>query len=38
MILIDAGNWNRNDVVNYLDSQNVSHIDIATQNQITLDN
>lgn len=28
-ILIDAGDWNRNDVVNYLDSQNVSHIDIA---------
>ncbi|MGY3714266.1 MBL fold metallo-hydrolase [Sutcliffiella cohnii] len=28
-ILIDAGNWNRNDVVNYLHAQNVSHIDIA---------
>lgn len=28
-LLIDAGNWNRNDVVNYLDSQNVSQIDIA---------
>lgn len=28
-ILIDAGNWNGNEVVNYLHSQNVSKIDIA---------
>jgi competence protein ComEC len=28
-ILIDAGNWNRNDVVNYLTSQSISQIDIA---------
>lgn len=28
-ILIDAGNWNRNDVVNYLNAQNVSQIDIV---------
>lgn len=28
-LLIDAGNWNGNDVLNYLTSQNVSQIDIA---------
>ncbi|MCL6573942.1 MAG: MBL fold metallo-hydrolase [Bacillus sp. (in: Bacteria)] len=28
-LLIDAGNWNRNEVVNYLTSQNVKQIDIA---------
>ncbi|WP_456278976.1 MBL fold metallo-hydrolase [Bacillus sp. AK128] len=28
-ILIDAGNWNRSDVVNYLIAQNISQIDIA---------
>ncbi|MFZ3590942.1 MBL fold metallo-hydrolase [Bacillus sp. DJP31] len=28
-ILIDAGNWNSNNVVNYLNSQNVTQIDIA---------
>ncbi|WP_226035262.1 MBL fold metallo-hydrolase [Aquibacillus saliphilus] len=28
-ILIDAGNWNKNDVITYLDTQNVSEIDIA---------
>jgi competence protein ComEC len=28
-ILIDAGNWNRNEVVNYLTSQHVKKIDIA---------
>ncbi|MRH41442.1 MBL fold metallo-hydrolase [Aquibacillus halophilus] len=28
-ILIDAGNWNQNNVVNYLNSQSVSQIDIA---------
>ncbi|SEN54821.1 Metal-dependent hydrolase, beta-lactamase superfamily II [Mesobacillus persicus] len=28
-ILIDAGNWNRNDVVNYLASHKISEIDLA---------
>ncbi|MGN7296294.1 MBL fold metallo-hydrolase [Ferdinandcohnia sp. SAFN-114] len=28
-ILIDAGNWNRDDVIHYLHSQNISEIDIA---------
>lgn len=28
-ILIDAGNWNRNDVIHYLQAQNISDIDIA---------
>ncbi|WP_449536382.1 MBL fold metallo-hydrolase [Ferdinandcohnia sp. Marseille-Q9671] len=28
-ILIDAGNWNKNDVIHYLHSQNISEIDIA---------
>lgn len=28
-ILIDVGNWNRNDVIHYLQAQNISEIDIA---------
>ncbi|WP_099363494.1 MBL fold metallo-hydrolase [Fredinandcohnia onubensis] len=28
-ILIDAGNWNRNDVIHYLQAQHISEIDIA---------